>query len=477
MSIAAAASRLANVFNGDVPSRVEHSLTLPETEFTAIAYNDRGTYLAAGCNSGELVIWDLVTLTPALRIQHLHRAEINAVTWVKKGKGRLVCTTSPDGWVKVFDLERRRVVMRLHFRDELVGAAMHPDSLIECLACLGANKSGEIPWPGLYRMDMTDSSKPLIQYAPKDFVTNFKCYGVAATFSKHGQLVFVGGVAGNIFAFRTRNGEHLRTYQPDVTRGLAKGWVVALSLSRNGRVLVSDGGGKVLCVYEVASDLLHDGYNDLPSDATVDMIQDALRWRAGRILTFKKHLQDVVGASKWSDVGCSGHAEFVMGASSATDVHEIFIWDVSGQLVDKLNDNAHSYGGVSRCAWHPWRPQIAVVVGSGKICLWGAKSTDELAFAPGFTEIEESIVVEDAPDAPANGMMDIVEHGALRNAEEPLDRVDVLANDSFPQVFSEDENSDEDEPSIRAAPRSVTRGIGYFIPATTDKVIIDASDL
>ena len=52
--------------------------------------------------------------------------------------------------------------------------------------------------------------------------------------------------------------------------------------------------------------------------------------------------------------------------------------------------------------------------------------------------------------------------------------VNVLHLEKLPEMFSDDENSDEEVPSIRAAPRRITRGIGYFIQATNDEVTVYA---
>jgi len=478
MSHAAAASRLANPFAGDVPNKVEHRLSIEDVEFTTISYNERGTYLAAGSKTGELVIWDLITLTPALRVQHLHDDEITSVSWVKKGKGRLICTTSQDGFVKIYDLERRAIVRKLQFRDEIIGAGIHPENMEETLVCLGANteKEYEVPWPGMYRLDMKDTSAPLIRYIPRDWTSPQKCYGVAAAFSKHGRMVFVGGVAGAIYTFATSTGEQLKVFHPESIRGMPKGWIIALSLSRNGRVLLSDGGGKTIAVYDVASDLLLGSHDVLPSDASLDAIQDAMRWRAGKMLTFRRHLQDVVGSTKWNDVGCSGDAEFVMAVSAVRDAHEIFVWDRTGHLVDQLKDTTSAFGQVSRGLWHPWRPQIATVTGLGQICLWGNTKSNEdkswLAFAPGFVEIEENVVYNEDEEN-GSGVT-----SASREEEEAMmfEPVDVVGSDAFPTIFSEDEDSDEETPSLRTAPRCISRGIGYFIQSTSDEVVVEAMD-
>jgi COMPASS component SWD1 len=481
MSHAPAASRLANPFTGDIPTKIEAILSLNEKEeeghFTSISFNDRGTYLAAGTSEGELVIWDLVTLSPALRVKHLHRFEINSLSWVRKGKGRLVCTTCPDGWLKVFDLERKSIHSQLNFQQEFVGASIHPGNLDECLCAFAAEQG--VRWPELYRFNPLDRKSikkpdPVIRYVAKGYEDAPRCYGIAATFSKHGSLVFVGGLAGAIMVFATNTGEHLSTYLPEGIRGGPKGWVLALSLSRNGRVLLSDSGGRLLSIYDVASDAMLGRYDELSSDCTIDMIQDAMRWRADKVLTFRRTLWNPVQATKWNDMGCSGNGEFVFGVNAAKDVHDIFIWAVTGHLVTQLQDNTHASGGIARGIWHPWRPQIATLTGpdgQGKICLWGNnQAVDDkswLAFAPGFVEIEENVVYKENEDGkPANETTDIV-----------MEKVDVIANDSFPQMFSEDEDSEEDEPSVRTAPRQVTRGIGYFIQATTENLVIDASQL
>lgn len=482
MASAAAASRLANPFAGDVPTKVETRLSLDNYEFCTISFNSRGTYLAAGSTRGDVVIWDLVTLTPALVLNNLHATEVSFVSWVRKGKGRLVCTISPDGWLKIVDLETRSIFRSLYFADELIGASVHPESLQECLVCLGPKEPNQVPWPGLYSLNNSDTTKPMVTYIPPEKERpKAKCLGVAATFSRKGNLIFVGGTHGAVHAFVTRTGEYINVFHPETTRGLpTKTWILSLHLSQNGKVLLCNGGGKLISMFEVANDSLCDAHDSLPGDAPVGFIQDAMRWRVGKVLSFKRHVQDVVGSTKWTDICCSGQAEFVLGASSTRDVHELYVWDVTGQLVNIVKDSIG--GNVLQSVWHPWRPQVATVVAEGTICLWGSSGALEdkswLAFAPGFVEIEENEVFTET-----NARF---QSSAPLLSSQPCDEgdtkwvdvdVNVMDADSFPQTFSDNEDSDPEEPSKRLVPRKLSRGIGYFIQATTDYIVTDGSKL
>ena len=134
-----AARRLANPFSGDVPRAVESTLSLPDEPLSCMAFNSRGTYLASGSAEGSLVVWDLATAAPALVVRGVHADAVTSLTWAPRRRGRVVCSTSGDGTVKLFDVERRRVVAWLDLSPvEVNGASVDPEDADACLVCLAA---------------------------------------------------------------------------------------------------------------------------------------------------------------------------------------------------------------------------------------------------------------------------------------------------------------------------------------------------
>jgi COMPASS component SWD1 len=490
-----AARRLANPWTiNEYPTNCERVLKWEDWTFTCQAFNSRGTYLACGTAEGHVVVWDFATLSPALVIHNLHRDYLNSLTWVSKTKGRVICTTSSDGTVKLFDLELRKVVRELKFGKgiEVNGASTHPKNPDFCLVCLSEDPddSDGIPWPRLH--DLGKNGKLKCRYLPNgpegknvEIATHKRCSGIVATFSKRGQCVFVGGQGGNVLVFSTEDSTLLSVVIPPSMRASARGWIVGLTLSRNGKVLLVDSGGKTIAVYDVARDEARpeqqqsqsqqssgsssntttstfNKTTSLPADVTLEMVQDAMRWRVGKILRFKRFLEDVVGNTKWADVTTSW-SEFVLAASSTKDVHELFVWDVSGSLVAVLKDSENASGHVRGAAWHPWRPIVTTITGSGDVCLWTNKGEKNwVAFAPGFQEIEENVVYQEKPDEfdPERLEKELklptttTTTGDGGGGGNSLEAINIVEPD--PGIFSEDEEADE----------MFTQNKGYFISSS-----------
>lgn len=503
MSFAVAASRLTNPFIGEIPKRVEARIK-PQiaaaaegdeaVEFTCLAFNDRGSYLACGTQVGDLVVLDMATLAPSCRVASLHDKEIVSVSWRKPGKGRQICTVSADG-VKVYCLETARVVSELVFPDSnVMSAVAHPSDLDKCLVSLDSDESG-IPWPGMYSFA---TNTRLCEFRPPgEFTKSAKLAGVCAIFSLHGPLVFVGGMGNSIHVFLSSTGQFLQSFFPDTTKGKS-GWCVHLALSRNGRVLAAVGLTKMISIFDVSSDWFanHD-YNQLPGEASLEQIQAAMRWRAGQILRFKRHVFDLVSNTKWNGICCSGSTgEFLLAVNAQKDLHELNVWDVtSGRLIEVLKDDLQpkAFGFVTACVWHPFRALVATVNGNGQVCLWGnqpqaskkfsttaASSTEDkswLAFVPEFVEIEENEIYQSKPDDDNDDESNRHRAEMQDNNRKIIDNeeceVDVLDMGFLPQNATnfgessselENEDSDDEQPSVRDAPRRVTKGIGYFIP-------------
>jgi len=429
-----------------------------------LAFNDAGAYLACGTAHGRLIVWDLASLRPALVVHHLHSKDVNSVAWVPRGKGRTVLTSSDDGRVRLFDLERRLVLGVLRFETPgstevlaVLNAQPDPTTLARCLVCARAVKR-KVPWPSLYVFG--GPKQCIVSYVPaKARNEDASLEHVAACFDRSGSLVFVGGI-GHVHVFDAASGVELSTV---ATKSIA-GWVSNLSLSRTSahdhhddRLVANTltGTGKIT-VFRIAS---------RPA-AGVDA-GDVRRLKlavgdAGEVLhALANELQYIVDRHvRWIDVACSPSGSLVLALESNNHVLNAYIWDaLEGSLTvaqgDKVKADTHNH----KCAWHPWRAAFAVIYG-GNLALWRAQndavlmaSTAWRAF-PAFVEMPVS----------TTGGSSSVNAAALdqATARQP---VDVLARPARAPSTAAAEDSD-DETSSRLAPRTVTRGIGYFVRAT-----------
>jgi len=69
----------------------------------SLAFNSRGTLLATGSRSGEVVLWDFETRGPARVLSGGHSAEVLAVAWSRNGR-RLVSACA-DSQLRLWDVE------------------------------------------------------------------------------------------------------------------------------------------------------------------------------------------------------------------------------------------------------------------------------------------------------------------------------------------------------------------------------------
>jgi len=290
--------------------------------------------------------------------------------------------------------------------------------------------------------------------------------------------VFVGGV-GVVHVFLTDSAVELCTVNannaPRSSASLL--WMQGMTISRNGKVLLVDQGGKdisVFAVHDASADHLNSG-----SSSVADW-QHIMRNRASP-LTWKRICHDTVNkaAVKWGDMACSGFlGEYFCAITTNRDIQQLYIFSTSDGFFNPPHEDSAKGTVISscrRCVWHPWRPIIVTVFG-GKIAIWKSPASQDdtmsgdaawLAFAPGFTLLaSDNVVYKERLDEFDPQVIEMEKEKYLNAYNNEC--VDVLSKPRNDCMVEED--SGEDEPSVRLAPRCVTRGIGYFIRATVPTV-------
>lgn len=75
----------------DFPEEIEEWLEYGTTK--CVAFNKKGTLLAAGCHGGNVVVWDFETRGVARELKG-HTGEVTCVKWSRNG--RLILSSSLD---------------------------------------------------------------------------------------------------------------------------------------------------------------------------------------------------------------------------------------------------------------------------------------------------------------------------------------------------------------------------------------------
>ena len=86
-------------------------------------------------------------------------------------------------------------------------------------------------------------------------------------------------------------------------------------------------------------------------------------------IDYLSSLKDGVNETRWLDACFSGDDNYVIAASSQSDVHRLFVWSVNGQLVTIL-DKPDSVGQVLQVLWHPKEALVASINGVGDLNIW-----------------------------------------------------------------------------------------------------------
>ncbi|PSS35786.1 Protein RBL like [Actinidia chinensis var. chinensis] len=374
---------------GDFPEVIEEFLEHGITK--CIAFNRRGTLLAAGCSDGSCIIWDFETRGIAKELRDKDCvAAITSVCWSKYGHWILV--SAADKSLIFWDVVKGEKISSITLPQTALQARLHPGSFTPsiCLVCplstapmvvdLNTGSTTVLP------VSLPETGIGSIPPSRNKFLDGSTTFTpTAACFNKYGDLVYVGNSKGEILIIDHKNVQ---------VRGvvLIPGGAVIKNIvfSRNGQYLLTNSNDRTIRIYENLLPLKDglkalDESNNIPDE--LDGV-DKLKAVGAKCLALFREFQDSITKIQWKAPCFSGDGEWVVGGSASKGEHKIYIWDRAGHLVKILEGPKEA---LIDLAWHPVHPVVASVSLVGFVYIWAKDYTENWsAFAPDFKELEEN---------------------------------------------------------------------------------------
>ncbi|XP_021720276.1 protein RBL-like [Chenopodium quinoa] len=372
---------------GDFPEVIEEYLE--HGVMKCIAFNRRGTLLAAGCSNGSCVIWDFETRGIAKELQDKDcNAAITSVSWSKYG--HRILASSANRTLILWDVATGEKVAQTALEKAPLQARLYPGSSTPsmCLVCpvyspplIIEMKAGTITALPASVSDGGDG----LSVPSRNKVFDETTPHIPACFNKHGDLVYLGNSKGEILVV-DHDKAQVRALIPPAVGAVIKNIV----FSRNGQYLLTNSSDRIIRVYENMLPT-KDGLKALDEmDETLNDLGwvEKLKAIGSKSLVLYREFQDSVTRIHWKVPGFSGDGEWVIGGSASKGEHKIYIWDRAGHLVKFLEGPKEA---LIDLAWHPVHPIVVSVSFSGSIFIWAKDYTENWsAFAPDFKELEEN---------------------------------------------------------------------------------------
>ncbi|KAI3940004.1 hypothetical protein MKW98_029780 [Papaver atlanticum] len=323
---------------GDFPEVIEEFLE--HGVMKCIAFNRRGTLLAAGCSDGSCIIWDFETRGIAKELKDSEcKTPVTSVCWSKYGHHVLVAAI--DKSLTLWNVVNGEKVTRITLQQTTLQARLHPGSHTPsvCLACPLSSA------PLL--VELTTGNTKVLPVSLSDLDSG-----------AYGDLIYVGNSKGEILIIDYKKVE---LYGVVINSGAAN------HLSQKDGVKALD----ELCT----------SFDDLQG-------VEKLKAVGSKCLALSREFQDSINRIHWKAPCFSGDGEWVVGASGNKGEHKIYIWDRAGHLVKILEGPKEA---LTDLAWHPVNPIAVSVSISGLVYIWAKDYTENWsAFAPDFKELEEN---------------------------------------------------------------------------------------
>ncbi|CAN1854927.1 Protein RBL [Linum perenne] len=373
---------------GDFPEVIEEYLE--HGVMKCIAFNRRGTLLAAGCVDGSCVIWDFETRGIAKELRDKDSvAPITCVCWSKYGHRILV--SAADKSLTLWDVVSGEKITRTILEQTSLLARLHPGSSTPsmCLVCPLSSapmvvdlETGTTTVLPVTVQDMGDDTAPP-RNKSSDATPHFT--PTAACFNKYGDLVYVGNSKGEILIIDYVSVK-VHAVVPISTGAVIKN----IAFNRNGQYLLTNSNDRIIRIYE---NLLPQkgGFNALQELVKTIEDQDSMEKLKAvglKCLVLVREFQDTITKMHWKAPCFSGDGEWVIAGSASKGEHKIYIWDKAGYLVKILEGPKEA---LIDLAWHPIHPIVVSVSLVGFVYIWAKDYTENWsAFAPDFKELEEN---------------------------------------------------------------------------------------
>ncbi|XP_050229294.1 protein RBL isoform X2 [Mercurialis annua] len=374
---------------GDFPEVIEEYLE--HGVMKCIAFNRRGTLLAAGCSDGSCVIWDFETrgIVKELRDRDCV-ASLTSVCWSRCGRRILV--SSADKSLILWDVMSGEKITRIVLAQTCLLARLYPGSSAPstCLACLLSSapvivdfNTGTTTVLPVTIPDMENGLAPPLRNKSSDGSPPLT--PTAACFNKRGDLVYVGNSKGEILVI-----DHKSSQIHGMVTVPGGAVIKNIVFSRNGQYLLTNSNDRTLRIYENLLPL-KDGHTALEDmSRTIDEVDavEKIKTVGSKCLSLFREFQDTITKMHWKAPCFSGDGEWVIGGCASKGEHKIYIWDRAGYLVKILEGPKEA---VIDLAWHPVHPIVVSVSLTGLVYIWAKDYTENWsAFAPDFKELEEN---------------------------------------------------------------------------------------
>ncbi|XP_031383386.1 protein RBL [Punica granatum] len=374
---------------GDFPEVIEEYLE--HGIMKCIAFNRRGTLLAAGCADGTCIIWDFETRGIAKELQDKDcNAAITSVCWSKYGHRILV--SASDKSLILWDVLSGEKIARTTLEQTVLQARLHPGSSTPslCLACPFSSApmivdiiSGTTTVLPVLISEAGNGIAPNARSKTPDGSTTYS--PSTACFNKFGDLVYTGNSKGEILII-DHGKVQVRALVPVSSGSIIRNIV----FSRNGQYLLTNTNDRMIRIYENLLPMkdAHKVLDELHE--TLDEADEVEKLKAAgtKCLSLVQEFQDSINRIQWKAPCFSGDGEWVISGSASRGEHKIYIWDRAGHLVKILEGPKEA---LMDLAWHPVHPLIVSVSLTGLVYIWAKDYTENWsAFAPDFKELEEN---------------------------------------------------------------------------------------
>ncbi|DBA66106.1 hypothetical protein WJX79_007507 [Trebouxia sp. C0005] len=417
------------------------SVELPETieEFLddgiaqCIAFNRRGTLLAAGCADGQVVIWDIETRGVAQRCAP-HSMPVTSVAWSKDGC--MLLSGSLDKCVCLWDLQQNVQEHQMKLDGAVVHVSLHPEPS-KCIASFAVG-------PPVVADFATDTVKPLPAVVMEGEGKNSKpaanhsMMTAIALYDKAGDLIYMGQSKGTVTVLDSVSLKFL-----DVVKVPGGSRIVSMILNRRGTRLLVNCYDRVVRLYETCQPgKRRRSYTaaDLKTRlASAKVTKQGSLVHEDASLKLLREFRNEVERWQWRGVAFSNDDEHVIGASNAKNEHIMYVWNAVVGNLERILEGPKE--GALDLLWHPLRSCVVSVSTTGKIYLWAPIYRENWsAFAPDFEELEENreyVEREDEFDINEREE-DRLAAAAAANAAGDDGEVDIMTVEDEP-FFSSDE--------------------------------------
>jgi len=399
---------------------------------TCVAFNRRGTLLAAGTAAGVVEIWDFETRAVARELydaraagrrrdaspggsgfepltdrgEHLGGgAAVLSVHWSADG-ARLIASCA-DGSVSVWDVRESDTVFRATFDAPLHDARFSPTNA--SLALAAPSDAG----PMTFALTRGRRRAPLPTMPGDIDVPSLVCRipsaGLAAqtapghaVFSLSGAHAFVAGARGVVTVVETATADIVQACKvPDAAL------IKRLELSVCGKHLLVLGNGRTVASYDVDESAnaneTRARSNAPPANAFAlgadeddgddeDPSRDAKETNQQKkgVLTPSFVFANANSRGQWSAAAFSHDARFAVAASSG-GAHELHVWRRESGEVRAVAVGAEASKGVAQIVPHPARAVFVVLGSNGVMYVWSRAFAEKWsAFEPGFVELDDN---------------------------------------------------------------------------------------